>query len=276
MKRYAIYRVLYGEDFIQESIMSIQKYVDKIFIFWTAKPFGSVKKVNYKGQEILLPKKFDNVLEKIKSLYLSHVIMINAHYDHNMNQFTDIVNKRILPYYEMPDTIIIIESDMVFRDDQAQKSIQEFESCEKDHASTRMIEFWKTPYYRCPGNIRAGHMGVMFWDIRKLGKMPRTRRHANINGTPHRLNAFVHNFGLCFSEKNMYWKHLASLAYSQFLGDSLPNEMWYENIWLNWDYEKYNKNLEISQGYSHLIPFAEPYNVRELPESIKKKYNIKT
>jgi len=276
MKRYAIFRILYGEDFIQEAILAIANHVDKIFIFWTTKPFGSVDKVTYKGEEIALPEKFDNVLEKIEELNLPHVVMINAHYDHNMNQFTDIVNNRILPHYDKPDTILVIESDMVFRDDQAIAAIEEFEVSGKDWASTKMIEFWKTPYYRCPGDVRTGHMGVIFWNLRNLNEMPPTHRHANLSLNPPRLEAVVHNFGLCFSERNMYWKILASLAYSQFLGDSIPDENWYEDVWLTWDYETKNENLEISKKHRHLIPRADHYDVSQLPENIKKKFSIKS
>jgi hypothetical protein len=273
MRRYAIYRILYGEDFIQESITSIQKYVDRVLIFWTTKPFGSVSKVVYKGKTVQLPKKFDNVLEKIRELNLPHVDLIPAHYDNNDNQFTDIVNNRIIPHYPKPGTVIIIESDMVFRDDQATSAIEEFESSKFQYASTDMIELWKTPYYRCSEDSRK-HMGVVFWNLNNLNKMPPTRKHANLHFPPPRLKSFVHNFGFCFSEKNMYWRILAAIAYSRYLKDSLPNEDWYEDVWLAWDYEKNNKNLEISKKHSHLIPRAVPYDVTQLPESIRRKYSI--
>lgn len=63
---YAIYRVLYGEDFLFDSIISILDYVDKIFIFWDDKPWAGVKEAHYKSQLIPLPSKIDNVVGKIK------------------------------------------------------------------------------------------------------------------------------------------------------------------------------------------------------------------
>ena len=41
-----------------------------------------------------------------------------------------------------------------------------------------------------------------------------------------------------------------------------------------WSIDKNNKNLEISQGYEHTIPYAYMYNTAELPEIIKAKYNL--
>lgn len=58
---YALYRVLYGEDFIQDSILSIIDHVDKIFVFWDDRPWGDVKEAKYKGNIVKIPSKIDNV-----------------------------------------------------------------------------------------------------------------------------------------------------------------------------------------------------------------------
>ena len=65
---YAVYRCLYGEGFIQESINSITDYVDKIFVFWDDTAWGNIDHCMYKGQRVDFPKKFDNIVEKIKEL----------------------------------------------------------------------------------------------------------------------------------------------------------------------------------------------------------------
>ena len=51
MKIYVVYRCLYGEDFIEESIRSIEPYAEKIFVFWADKPLANVKEANYMGKK---------------------------------------------------------------------------------------------------------------------------------------------------------------------------------------------------------------------------------
>lgn len=89
----------------------------------------------------------------------------------------------------------------------------------------------------------------------------------------HRIPTDVQvNFGYAFSPKTMYWKHMTALAFSQKIGDSVPNEDWYEEKWIKWDYERNNENLEVSKGYEHLIPLAEKYDTSQLPETIIKEF----
>lgn len=100
--RYACYRVLYGEDFIEESVRSIYNHVDKIFVFWTNKVLGGATWCLYKGQKIEFPEKFDNVIERLKKLQKSgfeNLILIEDYVENNMNQFTHLVNDIVLPKY---------------------------------------------------------------------------------------------------------------------------------------------------------------------------------
>lgn len=59
---YAVFRILYGEDFLMDSVLSIIEYVDKIFIFWDDRPWGGVRSAQYKGKVIPIPSKIDNVV----------------------------------------------------------------------------------------------------------------------------------------------------------------------------------------------------------------------
>ena len=70
----------------------------------------------------------------------------------------------------------------------------------------------------------------------------------------------------------MYWKHLLSIAVPQKFGDAVPDENWYEEKWLRWDYESNNEDLGISEQDKNLR--ATLYDVNELPEAIKEKYFI--
>ncbi len=140
---YAVYRCLYGEDFVQESIMSINDAVDKIFVFWDNTPWGDVTECVYKGQTVKFPKKFDKVVEKIKELNNPKIELIYDHQDTADNQLTHFVNDIILPKYEKPSIILSLKVDHVFRSDQIKKAIEEF--IEKDcvfcdYQSNRSVE----------------------------------------------------------------------------------------------------------------------------------------
>lgn len=248
---FAIYRCLYGEDFIQQSINSIIDYVDKILIVWDNKVWGDVQGCNYKGQFIKYPDKFDNILEKIKELQSNKIIL---HYDHVFSPFGqhEHIIKNILPIYGNPEELMIIEVDQVFRKDQLEKALNEFNSIDCSKLITKQIEIWKMNY-RVPERIRPG---VEF--IKKDDKKP-----------IYWSDTYVHNMGFSFSDKIMYWKHLTALGFSSIIKDSLPNENWYEEKWLKWDFYTNNNDLEISKGCEKNIPYVIPYLKEELPESIK-------
>lgn len=268
MKRYAVYRCLYGEDFVQQSINSIIDYVDKIFIFWTDKAWGNVTECNYRGEIIKFPKKFDNIIDKIKELNNPKIELIYDHQFNTKNQLQHFANDIILPNYDRPDTIIGIDIDHVFRKDQIEAAIEEFDASDFAFAKTDHIELWRYLNYQIPH--RSSRISTVFWDIKSLTKFPETGANWNPAGRNlPKMNSIVHNVGFCFSEKVMYWKHLICIAMSKKIKDSPPNIDWYEEKWLNWDFHAHNKNLEISKGYEHTISHAFPYDTQLLPETLK-------
>ncbi len=270
---YCVYRVLYGEDFIQYSIRSILPYVDKVFIFWDDIPWGNVSSCKYKGKLISFPFKFDNVLELIKDLMIHEpkIVLQHDHRFNNVNQFTLLVNERILPYYEKPDELLVIEVDQVFRKDEIEKAFTEFRECGLQCAKTRQVEVWRGFDYRAPE--REYRTGAVLWNLRDLDEMPPTGRQAEGMGIEI-LEAEVHNFGFAVSPKVMYWKHLTALAFSQVIDDCLPNESWLEDKWLSWDPVTNNVDLEISLGYEHVIPEVAPYDVNLLPKEILRDLEL--
>lgn len=264
---YAIYRCLYGEDFIQESIKSISDHVDKIFVFWDDTPRGDVTESVYKGENIKFPKKFDNVVEKIRELDNPKIELKYDHQDSSENQLTHFVNDIILPNHEKPSVILFLEAEHVFRSDQIEKAIDEFINSDYVFATTNQIEVWKGFKHRL--SERQNKTGAVFCNLSKLKRMPETLKHGGILVMP-KLYAYVHDFGFAVSEKTMYWKHLLSLAYAQKSGSSIPSENWYEEKWLRWDYDSNNESLDISE--QEIIPGAIPYDANELPETIQRKY----
>lgn len=267
MNTVAVYRVLYGEDFIKESIESILPHVDHVYVVKAEKPWGHTLGVTYKGQWVDWPEKFDNTREKIAELNSEKVTIIDDYWPTPRNQLTHIVNDLILPRCK-PDSVVFIEPDHVFTKKQAEAAFSCWDIYSGVQASTKQVELWRTPAFAVPERPR--RTSVVFHRIfgQRMGE-------TGFNGASegiHRLPATVHNLGFCLSEKTMYWKHLTALAFSRIVGDSPPNKDWYESKWLNWDFKTNNQNLEISLGYEWMIPHAEPYDTSKLPESIRKRY----
>jgi hypothetical protein len=263
-KTIAIYRCLYGADFIQQSIKSIIDYVDKIFIFWDDIPWGNVKEVTYKGARIFFPKRFDDILDKIRDINTDKIELIYDHVENNINQFSHLVNDIIIPDYDKPEDIIIIEVDQVFRKNEIENALHEFRNSNWRVAKTRQIELWRSIDFRIPE--RPKRTGVVFWNMDGIDKLPDTFRQGeptdywlNLLHGIYTLDAFVHNLGFCVSEQAMFWKHLLALGFSQKIGDTQPNENWFEDKWLTWDFADNNENLEISRGYESDIPYALRY-----------------
>ena len=226
----AIYRVLYGEEFIERSINSIIDHVDRVYVFWTNRVWGDCTGVNYKGEWIDFPDEFDNVVEVVGDMNDERIHLIEAYTPTPFNQFTNLANR-------FDEPVVLMEPDMVVL-----KWPEEI-----TYPSAMMqTEFWKTEW----SIPQRGRPGPIF-------RQPPFEM-SGANGWPMRRIVFndglSNNYGFCVSDLAMYWKHLTALAFSPKIGDSIPNPDWYENVWLNWTPEM--RNLEISLGREDAIPYA--------------------
>lgn len=268
-EKVAVYRVLYGDDFIQESIKSILPYIDRIYVVKAEKPWGNTSGVTYKGKWVSWPEKFDDTRDKVLALNEPKVEIVDDYWPTPNGQLTHIVNN-IIRTKCSPNTVVFIEPDHVFSEEQAKRAFDFWEQCSLVECSTSQIEHWKNPLWRVPE--RPNRTSVVFHRL-----MGQPMRETGFNGASEgitRLPAYVNNLGFCISEKNMYWKHLTALAFSKIVGDSTPNEAWYEEKWLNWDPTTNNKNLEISLGYEWTIPRIIPCPVSFIPPSIWQKFHL--
>jgi len=265
---YVVYRGYYGKDFVKQSIASVLPWADKVFFFWTDKPFGDVSTVHYKSQDWQLHG--DALVDTIHKMGIDDRFeLVYDHWGTPDAQFSHLVNDRILPYFPKPGIVICMEPDMVWRGDQLEKALSEFMSCGKPCACTSQIELWKEKCYRIPQRNRPG---AVFYDLEKMEGLPETQKNPlplNASFPTQWLDAFVYNLGFCVSEEAMLMKHLCAIGFSAVVGDSEPNPDWFEKTWKTWDFEKNNSNLEISKGREHLIPAAVPYDVAELPEGLR-------
>src|SRR6185369_15649786 len=139
----AIYRILYGEDFVQESIRSVLPYVDRVVVAKAERPWGKSEGVLWDGEWVPWPTKFDNTREKIAELREPRVEVIVDYWPEPANQHQHIVNHIVLPKY-LADEVVFIEPDHVFSEAEAQAAFGEWDETAfwqgVRQATTRMIE----------------------------------------------------------------------------------------------------------------------------------------
>ena len=301
-KIYVVYRAFYGDDFIEESLKSILPYADKIFVFWTDRAFAGIHTVEYNDEVYRIPKKIDNIVDKITDLKEEKIVLIKQHFSTNNNQFTIMYNNIIVPKYGSSDILMMMEIDHVFRKDQIEMALDEFIEREYSQATTEQWEVWKgfshcvpqlcdpplpdlkeyiakvgisVPQFFSKYKIKSlknprFRLCSMFWNTEKIGVLPTTFMHCNSSQYPlNRLSARTHNLGFAWSYKTNFWKHIICIGIGKEIQDTVANIDWFQKKWVEWDYEKNNYQLEQSTSYEWTIPRAIPYDKNELPESIK-------
>lgn len=273
-RRAAVYpSVLYGQDFIVESIQSILPHVEHVFVVMMAAPWGRTAGVAYRGEWVPWPKQFDATRERICALGDSRIEMIEAQKDTPWNRWGFGVNDAVRGGLGVDfDEVVILDPDCVFREDEARAAFAEWGSrLDWQWAHCEQVELWRTPAWQIqrPRSMISFHRG----DLSLLDSPdPPGSRPQSPKPTSHLLPGKIHNLGFCVSEANMRWKFLTSVAFSPVVGESLPNQYWYEKTWLNWHPATNNRNLEISQGCESAVPCAVSYDVTRLPASILKRY----
>jgi len=270
---YAVYRVFYGAKFLKASVESILPFVDKVFIFVYCKAFGGITEVRDGAKMIPIPESIDGIEEVARLIPSDKVQIILDDWPVPQNQFTHLLNDRILPWHLKPDTLLFIEADMVWRQDQLEQAFEQFYKSKAQCATPRMVELWREPHYAIPERRRRS---CIFWDFRNLDCMPDVAIGGDAAaGGLVWLEAFVHNFGFCLDAQTMKWKHLLAIGFAAAIKDSPPNPSWLQDKWLSWNYHTNNENLGISIGYEDDIPRADPYPTEELPACYRKLYSLK-
>ncbi len=264
---WAIYRIHYGTDFITESIKSIINDVDKVFIFYSEKPWVITDYINYKKKNIPFPKNPEDVNSFLKKNIISDKIIIDKYECSTpKNQFGELFKIACNKLNKKPKQVLFLEPDMIIGKNQLK--LFKFELKMKfwlDCIIARQIEIWKynkfdktNISFRIP--LRKNRVGPVLWKIKKNSNI-----ETNFGGEPlkkkKKFSNFVYilNLGFSFNKDTMFYKHLMALAFSKKIGDSVPDENWYEDKWLNWNQDV--ENLEISKGSQHLIKRAFKYKI---------------
>jgi len=232
--RYAIYRIHYGLDFLGKSIESVIDEVDKVFVFWSKRPWFKQCKD--------LPPLNENVLEFCKKY--DKVIVIEKEFDLPENQFKKMYD-HVVSEYSKPDQVLMMEPDMVWD----RETLSEVWKLKDNEISFNQIEFWKNEDWY----IKRDRPGPTLWNVAPHKTMKgcwasKQKRHETLR---------CYNYGFCLSPEVMKYKHEVAIQSSKYYGDSLPSKEWYEEKWLNWTPE--TRDLEISEAHKHLIEKALPY-----------------
>ena len=149
MKTIAVYRILYGEDFMRESLESIYPFVDKIVIFFTDKVWKEKTGVIYYGREVIFPFRIDNVRGVVDEWKQEHdkedkIITQEDYFNLPNGQLTHLINTYIIPQFN-PDLVLYVEPDEVWKKENLKCII---DNVSKNPAAKGFcvcrIEFWKS------------------------------------------------------------------------------------------------------------------------------------
>ena len=235
MRRIAVYRIHYGLDFLGKSIESLYLHVDKIFVFWSKKPW-------YKGA-MNLPPLDENVKEFCEKY--SKVTVFEKEYDLPLNQYK-LMYDEVMQYYPQPKQTLMMEPDMVWGNEIKDIwDIKDLEVC------FNQIEFWKNEQWYIKRDT--DRPGPSLWNTAPT----ETQKGCWQNARTVHPTLKCYNYGFCLSPEVMKYKHEVALQSSKYYKDSKPSETWYEDKWLNWTPE--TEDLEISEKHTHYIKKALPW-----------------
>jgi hypothetical protein len=241
----AFYRCLYGEDFFPESINSIIDAVDHVFILLADRPWGDADRCVYRGSTIYFPSIIDNLPQTVRSAAAIEKVTVISAYNPLNRDMAGWALTTISHHSPRPiNKLLFMEPDMVWDTGQLNKFIQIYDASNYRTMTASQIELWRTFKWRVPR--RSGRSGPFLWELSSQTRF----------GDIETSEASVHNLGFCVSDRAMFWKHMIGLGISGPLQDSMPNEEWFEKIWLNWHPTSNNKNLEISRGAEHNLTHA--------------------
>lgn len=264
---WAIYRLHYGVDFIKQSINSIKDDVDKIFIFYSLKPWVKKDQIKYQNKLIQFPENPENIELFLKENFSTEKIFIkNYECKTPLNQFGKLFDLSCKIENKKPKYVLFMEPDMIFGKKQLNKLKLELKlKFWLNFLIARQIEIWKYEItskskntFRIP--LRKKRVGPALWKVNDKCKIE-TQFGGGSLKKKNNFSSFIKilNMGFSFNKNTMLYKHLTAMVFSEVIGDSVPDENWYEKKWLNWSID--SKNLEISEGSQHLIKQAYTYTI---------------
>jgi hypothetical protein len=274
----AVYRLLYGSDFIVESLDSVAGACDAVLCFVGRRPFGGMPSVRYFGRDVYFPHDVDGVGDAIRAWARLHdpsgkVRVIDNPYDAVLKgQLGRLVDEFVLPHYDCTH-VLQVEGDEVWRADAMEALLNAAEVSSADEIMSTNDLFWRSPRFVSRRNNPYAVLRAVK-GARSIGPtghaLMSTRDDLERFGPP---GVRVHNFGYACSERTMFWKHLAGLSFSRDLRwDSVPREDWFESVWRPWNWHT-NRRTDLCPSVGHPTAFAaaEEHPLEDLPGPIKDR-----
>jgi len=278
MRTAAIYRLLYGSDFIAQSIESVYDHVDHVLCFVTREAFGGRRVIRYFGRDVYLPHDIDGVADTIRAWadeydYDSKVEIIDNPFGARLlGQVSSMLNEIVLPRFDLTH-VLFVECDEVWHPDHLDGLLELARVSDADEFMAHTCHlFWKSPRFV---STRTNPYAV----LRAL------KGRGRIGETAHALSerdqslkrardprVVVHNFGYAGSERTMFWKHLTGLSFSRDMRlDSPPREEWFEDVWRPWHWDR-NRREDLCPSIGHERAFApaEEYPFDDLPPIMQR------
>ena len=147
--------------------------------------------------------------------------------------------------------VLFMEPDMIFGKNQLK--LLKLELTLKfwlKNITTKQIEMWKfsidnVDNFRIP--LRKRRAGPVLWHINRNKKI-QTEFSGCSSDKKKKFSSFIKtlNMGFSLNKETMRYKHLLAIVFSEVIGDSKVDEMWYDNKWLNWSPD--TTNLDVSEG----------------------------
>ena len=237
MRTTAIYRTLYGSDFLAESLAAVYPYCDNILCLISRDIFGGRRMVRYFGKDIYIPHDIDGVESAIlawKSKFDrdNKIDIIPNPYAAKLHgQMQSIVNDLVIPRYD-PTHVFLVEPDEVWHESAIDTLFEIARTTDADEIMAAACHlFWRS-YRYCSTRSNPFCLIRALKGAKAIG--PTGHALMSARGADASLKRLcdgrlkVHNFGYAASERTVFWKHIASLSFSRDLNlDSPPREDWF-------------------------------------------------
>ena len=275
----AIYRTLYGSDFLGESMAAVYPYCDEIACLISREMFGGRKTINYFGHDLYLPHDIDGVgtaIQNWKDQYDTDNkirILDNPFATRLHGQMQATVNELIIPRFN-PTHVFLVEPDEVWHEDAVKALFEIARETDADEIMAAACHlFWRS-YKYCSTRTNPFCLIRNLKGKRSIGPTGHALMSAGKDVKRHEDDRLkIHNFGYAASERTVFWKHIASLSFSRDLNlDSPPREEWFDEVWRPWNGVT-NRRTDLcpSIGYEDAFPPARDFPSDGLPALIKER-----
>lgn len=279
MRTVAVYRLLYGSDFIGESLSSIYSHCDRVLCFVGHEMFGGRRTIRYFGRDVYLPHDIDGVTRAINEWKERHDtenkvrVLPNPHATLLKGQLQAMINSEVIPRYD-PTHVLFVECDEVWHEDTIKVLFDIARTTDADEIMASACHlFWRS-YKYC--STRTNPYAVMraLKGRKSIGMTGHALGGVGENLKRHEDDRLkIHNFGYAASERTLFWKHLTGLSFGRDLKlDSPSREEWFEEVWRPWNGVT-NRRTDLcpSVGYTDAFAPARDFPFEQLPSLMKER-----